>query len=176
LFCKLRDMTEFLNEHLSPPSGGGGGGRLSEQSLLKLRLKVLHASGDAARCDDSEEEVIANQVCSMAVNIATNVSQFLFFQKAFMVVLEQLEGIEEIQQKIHKAEEEEEEEEEVIIKEEDREKMEQTRETRKEGKGSNARQDWKSRSGRTTGPDHYQYGDVTRAIFTTKRSWGEKVF
>jgi hypothetical protein len=35
--------------------------------------------------------------------------------------------------------------------------------------------DWKSRSGRTTGPDHYQYGDVTRAIFTTKRSWGEKV-
>lgn len=85
LFLKLKEMTEFLEIREK------AGMMLSEDSITNLRLKVIQASGDAARCEVQEEEVMANKVCSIAVSIATDVSQLVFFQKAFMLVLEALE-------------------------------------------------------------------------------------
>lgn len=58
--------------------------------LQVLRIKVLHASGDAMICGNPQSDVLLNQLCGKAVSIATQASQLVFFRGAFMLVIEAL--------------------------------------------------------------------------------------
>jgi len=78
LFNKLKYITKLLENRIS---------ELSSENIQNLRIKVVHASGDAAKCNCERQDVLANQICSLVIDIATDVSQLYFFQKAFMLVM-----------------------------------------------------------------------------------------
>jgi hypothetical protein len=82
LFIQLKNLTKLLEIKIS---------ELNEENIEKLRMKVVHASGDIIHCIDNSQDILANQICSSTLAIATDVSQLYFFQKAFMFVMEKLE-------------------------------------------------------------------------------------
>ena len=92
----LGEMLELIVQIRSASAGAEP--RLSEESLNVLRVKILHASGDASRAADNETEVLLNQLCGKAIGIATQVSSLPFFRFAFLTVLEAIEERGEQQQ------------------------------------------------------------------------------
>ena len=84
-------MMELVSAFEAAQAATGTTGPLIDAAELQvLRVKVLHASGDAMICGNPQSDVLLNQLCGKAVSIATQASQLVFFRGAFMLVIEAL--------------------------------------------------------------------------------------